>query len=136
MEPYEPNGDLTTEDKPKSGHFGGKVKERGRQAVEEFQPSNAMEHFIQMVLLDKSYFNTTIIGSDDFITYVLQTLRKMQVSIPERHRKSNKITTLSLRWPSVTFCVIEEYLQDWKSFSDVGITRFFPMVLNHKGSIY
>ena len=129
---------MKTVDKEKSGQFGVKVKERGRQTVEKFQPSNAMEHFVQMVLLDKSYFNTTIIGSDDFITYVLQTLRKMQVSIPSpsRHRKSNKITRLSLTWPSVTFCVIEEYLQDWKSFSDVGFTRFFPMVLNQKGSFY
>ena len=135
---YEPNGGLTTKNEDKLTHFNRKVKERGRQEVEEFQPSNAMEHFIQMVLLDKSYSNTTIIGSGDFITYVLQTLRKMQVSIrsPSRHRNSNKIIRLSLPWPSIIFCVIEEYLQDWKSFSDVGITRFFPMVLNHKGSIY
>ena len=122
----------------KLGRFGKKVKERGRDFLEKFQPSNAMEHFIQMALLDKSYSNTIIIGSDDFITYVLQTLRKMEVSIPSpcRDRKSNKITRLSLPWPSVTFCVIEEYLQDWKSFSNVEKTRFFPLVLNHQGRFY
>ena len=132
---YRPNGGKKADQSPKKGRFGKPVKQRGKEFVQNYLPKTSMEHFVKCVLIDDTYNNSICIAESHLMEFFLKALSKLQISILRgaRSRKPNYITKIALPWTNFSLCTIEQYIQDYQTFSGLKEKRFFPTAINHKG---
>ena len=88
--------------------------------------------------LHRSYLRDMSDTSSEGEEIVLVALTNMNITIEShsRNRNSNQITRISLPWTKFTFTCVDQYVDDYLSFSKEENKRFFPMALNHKSMIY
>ena len=131
---YEPNSGKRTDDLKKEGRYGAPVKRRGKSFVQNFTPKTAMEHFLKEVLTNESYSNSIALIENHLMNHLLIGLTSMKVKITAKERTgtSSNMTCLKLPWTSVTFTTMDQFVDDYKKFSNEETKRYFPMAMNQK----
>ena len=102
-----------------------------------YLPTNPLETFLKTVLLDESFANSIIITSGLFLEFAIAALLKMEIDLPsnQKHRKKNTIYSFNLPWNNVRLTNIQNYAGNWEKFVENEEIHFFPLHLNHKGTI-
>lgn len=93
-----------------------------------------MEHFLKEVLTNESYSNSIALIENHLMNHLLIGLTSMKVKITAKERSgtSSNMTCLKLPWTSVTFTTMDQFVDDYKKFSNEETKRYFPMAMNQK----
>ena len=134
--PYKPKDFSETLDYEKPGQYNKKKKKRGIRTAKRFQPKTAMEKFVKDTLLDQSYRNSVILGTGDFIHFVLEAIRKMNLdaSATKRTRNSRFIAKLILPFNNVIFLTLESFIPSINKGN--RHSYYFPLLMNTKGLLF
>ena len=134
---YKPNGNTETKvsDTLKKGPFGTQPKDYGLDAIRNRIATNPLEKFLQKALSDKSFKNTTIIGSHNFLSHVCQGLKSLRAGTrPELKDKNGNLMRIETLVNGLSFLTIDSYFGERVEPYHNEDGPFFPWNFCHESN--